>query len=265
MNDVTERWLPVPGWEGLYEVSDQKNVRSLDRVVAARYGGERRIPGRVLRQWINTAGHPAVTLNKVGAKEHWRVDLLVQEAFDPPTADPAYESEHWLPAPGFEDWYDVSDLGRVRSWHLPHGAQGRRKRPYLLTPTAKGTGKYLTVALRQGDTREDACVHTLVLTAFDRPRQPGEEGRHGPAGRYVNTITNLCWGTMQENHQDRTRDDAVVWGERHGCAKLTAAAVLDCRKRFAAGEKLTDLAREYGVSNGGLSQAVNGVTWPHLR
>ena len=29
--DEPERWLPVPGWEGLYEVSDLGRVRSLPR------------------------------------------------------------------------------------------------------------------------------------------------------------------------------------------------------------------------------------------
>jgi len=257
-NDATpERWLAVPGWEGLYEVSDRNRVRSLDRTVACRGDGQRRIPGRVLRQWTNTAGCPAVTLNRVGAKEHWRVDLLVQETFNPPAADPAYEFERWLPAPGFEDWYDVSDLGRVRSWHPPHGARGRRNRPYLLTPVAKGTGGYLMVTLRQDGKTEDVYVHALVLTAFDRPRKPGEEARHGPAGRHVNSLANLCWGTMSENHQDRRRDGDP--GRYR--AKLTAAAVLECRDRRAAGERLIDLAREFDVSSSGLCQAIKGTTW----
>ena len=31
---AAERWLPVPGYEGRYEISDRGNARSLDRVVA---------------------------------------------------------------------------------------------------------------------------------------------------------------------------------------------------------------------------------------
>ena len=260
-DDDAEHWLPVPDWEGLYEVSDKSRVRSLDRTVAVLDRGQRRIPGRILRQWTNTAGHPSVTLNRVGGKEHWRVSSLVRETFDPPVIAPWEELERWLPVPGHEEWYDVSDLGRVRSWHLPHGARGRRKRPYLLTPVLKGNG-YLMVALNRDGQVEDACVHVLVLTAFVGPRPPGWiEARHGPAGKLDNSLANLCWGTMQENHQDRTRDDAVVWGERHGNAKLTVAAVIECRERRAAGERLIDLAREFGVSPSGLCQAVKGTTW----
>jgi hypothetical protein len=253
-----EEWRPVPGYEGYYEASDQGRVRSLDRTVAycRSANGQRRIPGRVLRQWTNTAGYPAVTLNRGDAKESRRVDLIVREAFDPPDVT-AWAQERWLPVPGFEDWYDVSDLGRVRSWHPPHGAAGRRRRPLILEQVAKGTGKYLTVTLRKDGEPYTCTVHTLVLTAFDRPRPPGNEGRHGPAGRYVNAITNLCWGTMSENHQDRRRDG----DPGRYTAKLTVAGVLECRRRYAAGETQVDLAREFGVSSSGLCQAIKGTTW----
>lgn len=44
-----ERWLPIPGWEGLYEASDQGRVRSVDRILRLRNGQQRRYKGRVLR------------------------------------------------------------------------------------------------------------------------------------------------------------------------------------------------------------------------
>lgn len=44
-----ERWLPVPGYEGYYEVSDQGRVRSVEREVYSRqWGNYRRVPGRYL-------------------------------------------------------------------------------------------------------------------------------------------------------------------------------------------------------------------------
>lgn len=189
----------------------------------------------------------------------------MDESFTPP--GPAVE--RWLPVPEWAGLYEVSDRGRVRSLDRTVASSrgnGQRMIPgRILRPTAKGTGKYLMVTLSKDDQPECVYVHNLVLTAFVGPRPPGIiEARHGVAGRHDNSLANLCWGTMQENHQDRTRDNAVTWGERHGNAKLTAAGVRDCRRRFAAGEKLCDLAREYGVSKSGLSQAVNGVTWPHL-
>jgi hypothetical protein len=215
-----------------------------------------------MRLRTKPSGKQWVSLARDYGKVSFSVDALAQEAFDP--APPAPDWERWLPVPGFEDWYEVSDLGRVRSWHLPHRAVGRRKKPRQLSPVLKKNG-YLMVTLSRDSHSTWHCVHVLVLTAFIGPRPAGwTEGRHGPAGKLDNSLANLCWGTMHENHLDRIRDDAVVWGERHGNAKLTAAAVLDCRRRFAASETLAKLAREYGISVPGLSQAVNGITWSHL-
>lgn len=46
-NLMPEIWIPIRGWEGLYEVSDEGRVRSYDRVVGTS-GFKRRIRGRVL-------------------------------------------------------------------------------------------------------------------------------------------------------------------------------------------------------------------------
>ena len=41
-----EKWMAIPGYEGLYEVSDKGNFRSLDRVVTKRNGTRVRYKGR---------------------------------------------------------------------------------------------------------------------------------------------------------------------------------------------------------------------------
>ena len=46
---MTEEWRPVLGWEGLYEVSNQGRVRSVNRVAKSRPGVTRAIKGKVLR------------------------------------------------------------------------------------------------------------------------------------------------------------------------------------------------------------------------
>lgn len=60
------------------------------------------------------------------------------------------------------------------------------------------------------------------------------------------------------SHGDKTR------GEGNGSAKLTACAVLSLRRRHAAGETQTSLAREYGVTQASVSAACRGETWKHL-
>lgn len=73
-------WRAVPGWEGLYEVSDTGHVRSLDRVVPGRHGPTR-YQGRVLATY--GAKYPVVCLAETGAgrKQYRYVHDLVLGAF----------------------------------------------------------------------------------------------------------------------------------------------------------------------------------------
>jgi hypothetical protein len=53
---TNEAWLPVVGWEGLYEVSLRGEVRSLDRVMTSptgRRGYPRKMIGRILKPGSN--------------------------------------------------------------------------------------------------------------------------------------------------------------------------------------------------------------------
>ena len=83
MNKPTqEQWRPVVGYEGLYEVSNCGNVRSLDRRILRSDGLHMRVPGRNLKQTRNGPGYCRVILSKVGTKPKtvW-VHRLVLESF----------------------------------------------------------------------------------------------------------------------------------------------------------------------------------------
>lgn len=69
-------WAAVPGWAGLYEVSDAGDVRSLDRKVRGR-----RVQGRVLRPAPNPKGYLIVILSGLGRRVGYPVHRLVAEAF----------------------------------------------------------------------------------------------------------------------------------------------------------------------------------------
>ena len=53
-------------------------------------------------------------------------------------------------------------------------------------------------------------------------------------------------------------------GERHHYAKLTDIIVLEMRLRRAVGERVKDLAKEFGVCEQSAGHAINGRTWKHL-
>lgn len=82
---MTERWLPVVGFEGLYEVSDMGNVRSVKRQVrvVGRWGSEevRTYSSRKLKTHKAPSGYVRVVLSASGRLTTRTVHSLVAEAF----------------------------------------------------------------------------------------------------------------------------------------------------------------------------------------
>jgi hypothetical protein len=72
-----ERWLDVPGYEGIYEVSDAGRIRSVPRVTAQ----GRIVVGKILSQFPNQRGRLMVTLQRDGAKHTQLVHRLVLKTF----------------------------------------------------------------------------------------------------------------------------------------------------------------------------------------
>lgn len=75
---MSEIWKPVEGYEGLYEVSDSGNVRSLSRKA-----GKVHIKGRILKPFQNRNGYLCVCLSKEGTTKTVGIHRLVATAFVP--------------------------------------------------------------------------------------------------------------------------------------------------------------------------------------
>lgn len=74
----TEKWLPVLGHEGAYEVSDHGKVRSIDRIIRHSTGHSHKVRGKLLTPWADRKGYLRVGLpNRRRAAVH----QLVLEAF----------------------------------------------------------------------------------------------------------------------------------------------------------------------------------------
>ncbi|MCV7399776.1 hypothetical protein H7K24_06380 [Mycobacterium fragae] len=77
-----ESWLPVPGFEGWYEVSDRGRVRGCHRVIIRRNGVRYTVQPRVLRL---TCHHGRLTVflarGRRGQYGSFYVDKLVESVF----------------------------------------------------------------------------------------------------------------------------------------------------------------------------------------
>lgn len=78
-----EEWRDVKGYEGLYQVSSFGRVRSLDRVVKDRWGNDRVMHGRLLKQQQGYNEYLRVGLVVKCKLKNVTVHRLVMEAFVP--------------------------------------------------------------------------------------------------------------------------------------------------------------------------------------
>lgn len=113
LSNYPERWLPVSGYEGLYEVSDFGNVRSLDRLSAYKDGRSSLRKGRILKAQKDNLGRLQVRLSKDGVGKTFRVHRLVLEAFDRPRPEGLIAC-HW------DDNPENNRLENLR-WDTPSG------------------------------------------------------------------------------------------------------------------------------------------------
>lgn len=132
-------------------------------------------------------------------------------------------NEEWLPILGWEDAYEVSNLGRVRSLPriVPY-SDGRtyRLRGRILRPgTSKGRDKYLRVGLCRDGELHMKKVHLLVAEAFIGPRPKGAVCRHLNDNPSDNRIENLRWGTASENQQDSVRNKHHCESKKTHCKR----------------------------------------------
>lgn len=81
----TEIWkpVPVPPFDGAYEVSSLGRIRSLDRDVERKDGKPLRVRGRVLSPGANSRGYLRVTLSMNGHSEWFHLHSLIAMTFLP--------------------------------------------------------------------------------------------------------------------------------------------------------------------------------------
>ena len=83
MKSFLETWKDIEGYEGLYQVSDFGEVRSLGMWTNIHGGFKRFLKGRVLKPSKDRGGYLYVLLYKNGNRKTYKVHRLVAQAFLP--------------------------------------------------------------------------------------------------------------------------------------------------------------------------------------
>ena len=175
----------------------------------------------------------------------------------------AFVMERWKPVPGYEGLYDVSDQGRVRSWHKGGSERDSlRKTSKILSD---GRSRYVLVGLSKNGIKNTMLVHRLALEVFVGPCPPGMECCHNNGDKHDNRIENLRWDTRSANMLDAVEHDGHNCGEKYGRSKLTTEQVLEIRRLYTAGDHThRQLSEKFGTDKSNIGWIVRRVTWRHI-
>lgn len=178
------------------------------------------------------------------------------------------EIELWRPVANCYG-YEVSNLGRIRSFLLPKRSgyrdkqrYGYRATPLIMKRTVIWSG-YLRVALRVNHRYRYLAVHRLVAQAFIPNPDNLPEANHITGLKSNCRAGNLEWSTSSGNklHAART---GLAGGEKHGMARLTEDDVRAIRRRGAEGETGVAIALDLGVTSANVYYILKRRTWKYV-
>lgn len=168
--------------------------------------------------------------------------------------------ERWRSIPGFP-YYEVSDLGRVRTYKGVNQHSPPRKTPKLMKQRLGRDGyKRVTLQNAAGE-KEVLSVHLAVGRAF-----LGDGGgrvlRHKDGDPSNPKLSNLEYGSQKDNSKDKLRHGTDSRGEKNAASLLSEEEVreiLQLKGRMSQRE----IGNLFGISRQAVSDIHRGITWTY--
>ncbi len=158
--------------------------------------------------------------------------------------------ERWKAIPGYPG-YEASNLGRIRS-----------NKNNIVMKQRIGSDGYPRVTLQHGKNGKTVKqVHILIASAFIGPSR-GKHVLHIDGDRLNSKISNLEYGTREENMQDKYRHGTHNIGEANHMALIDDRTAIKIKGIKNKTQK--EIAEEFGISRQAVSDIKRGITWSHL-
>ncbi len=186
--------------------------------------------------------------------------------------------EIWKEIKGYEEFYEVSSMGRVRrkDGFVKTGiknSESRKIKGKILKSQLRRNG-YLTVDLSKEQKVKTISVHRIVAIAFlpiDEKLMSKYEVNHKNCNKQDNRVENLEWVTPSENKEhakQNHRYKSPIPKKKVRCKQLNIifegsydAAEYINNKLFGNSKQIKNVAAKIRAAANGIQKSAYGYTW----
>lgn len=174
-------------------------------------------------------------------------------------------SEVWKPIKGFENYYEVSNIGNVRSLDRPSTNPINKTEKGIILKHSIKRG-YKCCVLQKNGNKKHVSIHRLVAVAFIDNSKNLPQVNHKDGNKLNNNAENLEWCTAKQNinHSWNIGLSKPRIGKNHHNSKLSSLDVVEIRKMFGI-KSNKEIGQIFGVSKGCIDCIKLGYTWKHVK
>lgn len=177
--------------------------------------------------------------------------------------------EVWMDIEGFEGFYQVSNMGQVKSIPriIKRDYRGNAKRNGKLLKQSKTRKGYLRITMQCNGVKKQVSVHTIVAKAFIPNTNNYPQVNHKNGDKTKNNALNLEWCTNSMNTQHAYDTGLIISNRGVNChnSRFTESDILNIRDlHFNKQMKGAEIARIYGVVKSTIYFILKGETWNHV-
>lgn len=161
--------------------------------------------------------------------------------------------------------FAASSDGRIwRAIYKPLWRMNFRDEWIINTQHQHQQGYYLTGVQNNLGIYKDRKSHVLILEAFRGPRPYKQFGLNRDDNKSNNILTNLRWGTAEDNWDDMRINGNAPLGTKNGFSKLNETDVRNIRELVSHGLTYPYIAKLFGIAKISVARIARREYWNHI-